>query len=170
MAINTNANVLSKKWFANCGWLSVSLIVIILDQFSKFEARDILVAYSPVKILPWLNFTLAFNRGAAFSFLHNQANWVFGLLIVATIFIIGYLVVWLMCTPSNQKTLLAALSLILGGALSNLIDRCYFGRVTDFIDFHLKTWHFATFNLADSAISIGAVLLVILLFLQKEQA
>lgn len=158
----------SKKWYANCHWLTVSFMVILIDQLSKWQIRNILIPFTPVKILPWLNFTLAFNRGVAFSFLRNQPTWSFILLIIATLGITAYLLVWLLRTASDKKILLFSLSLIIGGALSNLVDRCFFGKVTDFIDFHIKTWHFYTFNLADTAITIGAILLAIVLFLQKE--
>lgn len=157
------------KWrLCNSRWLGISLAIIGIDQWVKWSIREVLVPYAPVKLFPWLNFTLAFNRGISFGFLNQQSGWSFYLVVVTSLIIIAYLSIWLLRTPSQQWGLLTALSLILGGALSNLLDRFYFGSVTDFIDFHIENWHFATFNLADVAISIGALVLAGLLFLERD--
>lgn len=159
----------TKDWHTqNARWLLLSVLVILIDQGAKWLVRKNLFSYAPLKLLPWLNLKLAFNSGVAFSFLSNSSNGGKWLLVGIAVLVAGYLWVWLFQTEPYKKILLFALSLILGGAISNLIDRLWMGYVTDFIDFHINTWHFATFNLADAAISIGAVLLVFLLVLKRD--
>lgn len=140
-------------------WLALSLVVIVLDQFTKalmvraFERGEALV------VTPFFNLVLAYNRGAAFSFLADAGGWqkvFFSMLaIVASIWI-----VWLLSRHATQKLFSAALALILGGALGNLIDRVRLGEVVDFLDVHAGIYHWPAFNVADSAITIGAVLLI----------
>lgn len=159
----------AKTWHPdNAKWLWISIVVLIIDQLSKWSVREHLTPYVPVKLLPWLNLQVAYNRGAAFSLLNSQPGWARWALGMVAIIIIGYLLIWIFQSESYKKFLLLALTLILGGAASNLVDRIWFGYVTDFIDFHINTWHFATFNLADAAISIGAVLLALLLLLKRD--
>lgn len=142
-------------------WLVVSAATIALDQATKAVARDTLAPYVPHQVIPRvLNWTLAFNRGAAFSFLAGGSGWqtwLFGLLAVAVS--IG-LIVWLAYTRRGDWRTALPVALIIGGALGNLIDRLVHGRVTDFIEVYWQTWSWPTFNVADSAISIGAVLLI----------
>ncbi|NNM60392.1 MAG: signal peptidase II [Legionellales bacterium] len=158
-----------KEWHTqNTKWLLVSALVIFLDQSVKWIVRKTLFSFAPLKILPWLNFKLAFNTGMAYGFLSDNGNAGKWLLIGIAVLISGYLWIWIFQSEPYKKLLLFALSLILGGALSNMFDRIWMGYVTDFIDFHINTWHFATFNLADSAISIGAVILIFLLVFKRE--
>lgn len=142
-------------------WLVVSVAAIVLDQATKAVARDALEPYVPHTVIPQvLNWTLAFNRGAAFSFLAGGSGWqtwLFGLLAVAVS--IG-LIVWLARTRRGDWRTALPVALIIGGALGNLIDRLVHGRVTDFIEVYWRTWSWPTFNVADSAISVGAVLLI----------
>lgn len=149
-------------------WLWVSILVVILDQCTKCFIRTHLSFEQPYTVLPFLNFILRFNAGAAFSFLANDNGWqtylLSGIAIVVSLFLIGYL------HKLHYKNWLTVLPicLIIGGALGNLIDRLRFGYVVDFIDFHIGAWHFATFNVADMAVSVGAVLLVVRLFYDKK--
>ena len=149
-------------------WLFLSLTIIILDQITKYFANKYLVLGQPVKIFPFFNFNLQYNPGAAFSFLGAATGWQIYLLAGISIAVIIGVLFWLYRTPRSDWLMAMSLSLIVGGAIGNLIDRIRLGYVIDFCDFHIKTWHFATFNVADSAISIGAVLLVVkLLFSSK---
>lgn len=142
-------------------WLAVSLLVIAVDQITKAAVRHALIPYMPHPVIPHvLNWTLAFNRGAAFSFLADSSGWqmwLFGGLAVAVC--IG-LAVWLARTPRRDWRAALPLALIIGGALGNLIDRVIHGQVTDFIQVYWHAWSFPAFNVADSAITVGAVLLV----------
>tara|TARA_Y100000814_G_scaffold262522_1_gene214288 strand:+ start:56 stop:499 length:444 start_codon:yes stop_codon:yes gene_type:complete len=145
----------------------ISLMVIALDQGSKQYVVHHFVYQNPVPLCAWLNITLNFNSGAAFSFLANTSDWHRWFLSGLALLISAILLVWIIQTEQNKKAALIAYTLILGGALSNLIDRFVFGYVIDFIDFHLGGWHFATFNLADSAITVGAILLGLLLIFKR---
>jgi signal peptidase II len=142
-------------------WLLLSAAVIALDQVTKALVRDFLVPYLPHVVIPRLiNWTLAYNRGAAFSFLAGSSGWqvwLFGALAVAVS--IG-LIVWLARTARRDWRTALPVALIIGGALGNLIDRLMHGRVTDFIQVYWQTWYFPAFNVADSAITVGAVLLI----------
>lgn len=143
-------------------WLVVSAAVIVLDQVTKAIVLRTLMPYMPHPVIPhFLNWTLAFNRGAAFSFLAGGAGWqtwLFGLLAVAVS--IG-LIVWLARTRRADWRTALPVALIIGGALGNLIDRLVHGRVTDFIQVYWHTWSWPTFNIADSAITVGAVALIV---------
>ena len=142
-------------------WLCLAALVVGLDQWTKHLADTLLELHQPVSIMPHLNFTLIFNPGAAFSFLSNADGWqrwfFSGLSIVISVFI----VVWLRSTARDQAWMSCALSLVLGGALGNLWDRLTLGVVVDFIDVYWATWHWPAFNIADSAICVGAIMLLI---------
>jgi signal peptidase II len=140
-------------------WLWVAVIVVILDMFSKHLALKHLIEYEPLPISKFFNLTLAYNRGAAFSFLGHAAgwqSWLFGIL--AIIVSIGILV-WLKRLSKDQRWLSIALAMIIGGALGNLFDRICYGHVIDFIQWHVGSFYWPVFNLADSAICIGAFML-----------
>ena len=141
-------------------WLWCSALVIIFDQLSKAWAVHAL-SYKILKVLPFLNFRLAFNRGAAFSFLGDAGGWQVVFFAVLALLICGVLCIWLTRLGAHKIMQACALSLIIGGALGNVIDRVRLGYVIDFIDFHIQHWHYATFNLADTAICIGAVILIL---------
>ena len=104
--------------------------------------------------------TLFYNEGAAFSFLADMGGWQRWFLSALAIGISGVLIYWLKTLPARWTTEVIALNLVLGGAIGNVIDRILFGKVTDFIDFYIGNWHYATFNVADMAISAGAILLI----------
>lgn len=142
-------------------WLLLSTVVIALDQITKAIVLRTLVPYMPHEVVPHvLNWTLAFNPGAAFSFLAGGSGWqtwLFGILAVAVS--IG-LAVWLVRTPRGDWRTALPVALIIGGALGNLIDRLVHGQVTDFIQVYWRTRSFPAFNVADSAITVGAVILI----------
>lgn len=142
-------------------WLGVSVLVIGSDQATKSVVRHTLIPYMPHQVIPHLlNWTLAFNRGAAFSFLADSSGWqtwLFGGLAVVVCIGLG---VWLARTPRRDWRTALPVALIIGGALGNLIDRLIHGQVTDFIQVYWHAWSYPAFNVADSAITVGAVLLV----------
>jgi len=145
-------------------WLTVALTVIVLDQITKIGINHSFELYESLAIFPSFNFTLLYNRGAAFSFLASAGGWqrwfFTGLSLAASIL----LIIWLIRLEEKQRWLGYALALILGGAIGNLIDRVLYGYVIDFIDVYYQQWHWPAFNIADSAISIGAAMLFIDLF------
>ena len=148
----------NKQAFA---WLLMSAVVVVLDLWTKSLATESLTLYRPVELTSWLNMTLAHNYGAAFSFLSDAGGWqrwlFTGLASVVTL----VLIVWLLRLPAKEKLTGAALGLIIGGAVGNLVDRINHGYVVDFIDVYYREWHWPAFNLADSAITCGVVLLLI---------
>jgi signal peptidase II len=142
-------------------WLLLSAAVIGFDQLTKAIVRDTLVPYMPHAAIPHvLNWTLAFNRGAAFSFLAGSSGWQTWLFGGLALVISAGLAVWLARTPRRDWRTALPVALIIGGALGNLIDRLWHGQVTDFIQVYWHTWSYPAFNAADSAITIGAVLLI----------
>lgn len=143
-------------------WLGLSAAVIALDQATKVLVLDRLEPSVPHAVIPGvLNWTLAFNTGAAFSFLADAGGWQrWGFSALAFV-VSAVLVVWLARTPRNDWRTALPLALVLGGAIGNLIDRLRFGHVTDFIQVYWREWFFPAFNVADSAITVGAVLLIV---------
>lgn len=156
-----------KKWrlvatHPPVNWLWLAAAVIVLDQISKFVITRYLNLYESISLLPFLNFTLLHNTGAAFSFLADAGGWQRWFFIFLGLAVSMAIVVWLRKMPAREhRWLAAALALILGGALGNVIDRAVHGYVVDFIDFYYGTWHWPAFNVADSAITVGAVMLII---------
>lgn len=147
--------------------LSLTLLVLILDQLTKYYAVQELALYQSIPVITGFNITLTHNTGAAFSFLSQAGGWqryfFIGLGIVVSIIII----LWMKSLPKNNRCLFFALALVLGGVIGNVIDRIHYGYVIDFIDVSLVflPWRifnpWPTFNIADSAIFIGAILLII---------
>ncbi len=140
--------------------LAIATLVLLLDQLSKWSALSNLKLGIPEEVLPFMNWLLLFNPGAAFSFLAQSSGWqrwfftILGL--AASLYIL-----WLLRKNQSDKMLSWALSLILGGALGNVLDRIMYGAVVDFIDLHYGNWHWPAFNIADSAICMGAALIVL---------
>lgn len=141
-------------------WLSAALVLIVLDQFTKIGFDNALVYGQRVPVFPFFDFTLLYNKGAAFSFLANQPGWqrwfFTAIGIGASVFI-----VWMMHKHRSQHRFMLALTLILGGAIGNVIDRLAYGHVVDFLLFYWHQWHYPAFNIADMGITIGAILLII---------
>lgn len=149
-------------------WLWLSVAVVIGDQWLKLIALRHLEYQQPLEISSWLNFTLAYNRGAAFSFLGSAGGWQVYFFAFISILIVLLFTTWLVRTPVGQVWRRLGLACVIGGAIGNLIDRVRLNYVIDYVDFHIKSWHFATFNLADAAISVGACCLIISLLQHKE--
>jgi signal peptidase II len=142
-------------------YLWIAAAVVVLDQLSKFAAVHWLVRHEEVALLPFLNLTLVYNAGAAFGFLNSASGWQNFFFITIALIATAVIVLWLLRLGRGDLLVAVALTLVLGGAVGNVIDRLIYGHVVDFIDVVFGTWHFWTFNIADSAISIGAVLLVL---------
>lgn len=142
-------------------WLWLALLVIVVDQVSKQLIVQQLMLHETLPLLPSLNLLRAENTGAAFSFLSSASGWQRWFFIVLAIAVSISLLIWLKRLDTTQRLQGAALALILGGALGNLCDRVLHGYVIDFIDVYYRMWHFPVFNIADSAITVGAVLLLV---------
>ncbi len=155
------------KWM----WFLLSAFVIFADQVSKYWVSTHLTLYEPIAIMPMLNFTLAYNTGAAFSFLSSAGVWHHWFFMGFSCIVSTALIIWMIRLPTKTERLqLGALSLILGGALANLIDRVTLGYVIDFIDVYYKNHHWPIFNIADSAITVGTLLLAFDLCVHPKQA
>jgi signal peptidase II len=151
-------------------WLWLSLAVIGLDQATKFLVVRFFELYERVEVLPVLDFTLLHNTGAAFSMLANASGWQRPFFVTLGLVVSVMLIIWMWRSPRGDKLLPMALALILGGAIGNVIDRVRLGYVVDFIHAHWGASYFPAFNIADSAITIGAVLLIFDAFREKRPA
>ena len=149
--------------------LAVSLVLVIADQWTKYAISSNLRYGESVAINSFFNLVLVYNKGAAFSFLSNAGGWQRMFFIVITCAAILVLM-WLIAKHESEKLFRWGLTLILGGAIGNLIDRVAYGHVIDFLDFHFAGWHFWAFNVADSAISVGAALLIVDSFRPRPSA
>ena len=145
----------------NLKWLLLSAVVVALDLWTKALASEHLALHQPVPVFPGFNLTLMHNEGAAFSFLHSAGGWQRWFFAAIAIVVSTVIVVWLTRLKSGQRWLALALAMILGGALGNLWDRLTLGYVVDFIQVYYGRWSWPAFNLADSAITLGAVILVL---------
>ena len=154
------------KLFRETGlrFLWISAIAFILDQWSKYTVIDSMSLYQSIQVLPFFNFTYVHNYGAAFSFLEMAGGWQ-RCFFTAIAFVVSVVILWwLKQSPRSQKMLPVAFAFILGGALGNVYDRLVHGYVIDFLDFYVNNYHWPAFNIADSAIFIGAALLIIDMF------
>ena len=142
-------------------WLWLSLVVVVLDQLTKYWAGSALPLYAPVAVMPSLNLTLTRNTGAAFSLLNDAGGWQRWLFVGLALLVSAAIIVWLRRLRPGQGWQACALALVAGGAVGNVIDRLVHGYVIDFIDVYYRHWHWPAFNLADSAITVGAVMLMI---------
>jgi signal peptidase II len=141
-------------------WYALALLVVVLDQLTKYWASTSFTYGEARAVTGFFNLVLTYNKGAAFSFLAGAAGWQRGFFIaiaLAAVVVISVLLV----RHAGEKLFCLALALILGGAIGNVVDRMVLGHVVDFLDFHFAGWHWPAFNLADSAITVGAVLLVV---------
>ena len=141
-------------------WLGLAFILLLADQFTKLLIVGTYELGDSTRISSFFNIVRVHNSGAAFSFLAGASGWqrwfftVIGLVAAAVI-------LWMLRAHAGQKLFAFALACILGGAIGNVIDRMMYGYVVDFLDFHWRGWHFPAFNIADSAISIGAACLIL---------
>jgi len=141
-------------------WLALAALVIILDQLTKLYFNASFEYGQRVNVLPIFDFTLVYNRGAAFSFLASEAGWQ-RWFFTALGLVASVVIVWLLRRHREQARFSLALTLILGGALGNVIDRVAYGHVIDFLLFYWNDWYYPAFNLADVSITCGAILLVL---------
>ncbi len=143
-------------------WLLLSLLIIIADQLSKLVVLEHFQLHESLPVIDGLlSWTLAFNEGAAFSFLSDAGGWQRWFFTALAVVVSAILVVWLSRTKRNDWRTALPLALIVGGAVGNVIDRIRLGHVVDFIDVHYGSWSWPAFNIADSAISVGAVMLIV---------
>ena len=155
--------------FGKLNWLWLSLVVIVLDQISKLYFENSLSLYQRIVIIPdYFSWTLAYNTGAAFSFLADAGGWQRWFFAFVALAVSVMLVVWMKGLKQHETWVAIALALVLGGAIGNLFDRVVYGHVIDFILVHWQQrWFFPAFNLADSAITAGAIMLVLDMFRGK---
>lgn len=142
-------------------WLIVTALVIAADQFTKVLVMDALTLYQRVPVLPFLDLVRMHNSGAAFSFLAGASGWQRWVFTGVAVVVSAGLLWWLTRLPRRGKSVLAlGLALLIGGAIGNLIDRLIFGHVVDFILVYWREWSYPAFNVADSAITCGVVLVL----------
>lgn len=149
-------------------WLWLSAVVLIADQITKFWATQTLALYVPEKVTGFFNLTLLHNKGIAFSLLADQPGWQRWFILIMASVIVIWLLVWLFNSPRKLKLHNISLALVIGGALGNIYDRAVLGYVVDFIQLHYNDYYWPAFNIADSAISVGAVLLIIDTLFSKQ--
>lgn len=142
-------------------WLWLSLVALILDQWSKIAIDRSMHLYESIAVLPGFNLTYVHNTGAAFSFLSEAGGWQRWFFAVMAFTISIVLTVWLYRLKKHETLLACALALVLGGAIGNLIDRLAYGYVIDFLDVFYQSWHWPAFNVADMAISCGVFLMLL---------
>jgi signal peptidase II len=141
-------------------WLGLSSFLLILDQLTKVIAKNSLFEGVSQPVTSFLNWTLVYNSGAAFSFLAQAGGWQRWFFTSVGI-IAALIMIWLIRKNTHQTIFSLALSLVLSGAIGNVIDRIIYGAVVDFVDVHYMGWHWPAFNIADSAITIGVILLIV---------
>tara|TARA_R110002049_G_scaffold114812_23_gene266221 strand:+ start:744 stop:1274 length:531 start_codon:yes stop_codon:yes gene_type:complete len=164
----TGRNVVLRNGIQALPWFVLAAVVVLLDQYTKALATSSLEYAQPVRVFWWFNLTLHHNEGAAFSFLSDAGGWQRYFFAVLAGVISIALAIWLAVMPRGQRLLALSLGLILGGALGNLWDRVALGYVVDFISVHYENHYFPTFNIADSAISVGAVLMLLENFIHRD--
>lgn len=150
-------------------YFTISIVTIILDQVTKWIASANLAMHDPVPVMPSFNFTLMHNYGAAFSFLSNAGGWQRWFFTIVAAVISVVLIVWIVRLKPHEKWLGIGLSLVLGGAIGNLIDRVSYGYVVDFIQWYYDRFYWPAFNIADSAIFVGTGILLCSTFFVKEE-
>lgn len=158
--------------FGKLPWLLLSVLILIGDRLTKDFFEGSLSMYQQIVVIPdYFSWTLAYNTGAAFSFLADAAGWQRWFFAAIAIVVSAVLVVWLKRLKRNETLLAVALTMVLGGALGNLYDRVVLGHVVDFILVHWQNrWYFPAFNLADTFITIGAILLALDMFKSDKSA
>jgi signal peptidase II len=164
--------MLNQARFGRLAWLWLSVLVLVLDQLSKVYFEGALTLYQQIVLIPdYFSWTLAYNTGAAFSFLAGAGGWQRWFFAGIALVVSVVLVVWLKRLQPHETRLAIALALVLGGAIGNLFDRVAYGHVVDFILVHWQNrWYFPAFNVADMAISCGAALLALDMFKPQKSA
>ncbi len=156
--------------FGRLGWLLLSVLVFLLDQASKWVVLESIPFRERITVIPgWFDWIHVYNTGAAFSLLADSSGWQRWFFALIALVVSGVLVVWLKRLKADETWLAIALAMVLGGALGNLYDRVVLGHVVDFILVHWQDrWYFPAFNLADSAITLGAIMLALDMFKSKK--
>lgn len=154
----------SNRMSGKLNWLWLSVLVFGVDQLAKWWVINEFSLYEQLHIFPFFSLTLTYNPGAAFSFLGDASGWQRWFLSSVAIVVSIVLVGWLKQLRSDESWQACALALILGGAVGNLLDRVLNGYVIDFLLFYYENWYFPAFNLADSAITVGAIMLILDMF------
>jgi signal peptidase II len=164
--------MLNQARFGRLAWLGLSVLVFVLDQASKLYFDSALTLYQQIVLIPdYFSWTLAYNSGAAFSFLADAGGWQRWFFAVIAIVVSAVLIVWLKRLKAHETLLAVALALVLGGAIGNVFDRMVYGHVIDFILVHWQNrWYFPAFNLADCAITLGDILLALDMFKAQKSA
>ncbi|OQW75994.1 MAG: signal peptidase II [Proteobacteria bacterium ST_bin11] len=142
-------------------WLWISAVTLVLDQASKLAVDGKMQLFESIPLMPYFNLTYVHNTGAAFSFLAQAGGWQRWLFAGLAVVMSGIIAVWLYRLQKHETLMAVALSLVLGGAIGNLIDRVAYGYVIDFLDVYYQDWHWPAFNIADSAICIGVGLMLL---------
>ena len=148
-------------------WFAVAAAIVLADRVTKLLVLGSFAPGERLQVTPFFNMVLVYNKGAAFSFLSEAGGWQTPLLIAFALVAIGILGTLIVRSP-RRRLMCTGFALVLGGALGNLIDRFRYGQVVDFLDFHAGGWHWPAFNVADSAITIGALLLILEGFVHHE--
>ncbi|MBD9358880.1 signal peptidase II [Methylomonas albis] len=142
-------------------WLWISAVTLVLDQASKLAVDGSMQLFESIPLIPYFNLTYVHNTGAAFSFLAQAGGWQRWLFAGLAVVMSSIIAVWLHRLQKHETLMAVALSLVLGGAIGNLIDRVAYGYVIDFLDVYYEDWHWPAFNIADSAICIGVGLMLL---------
>jgi len=151
-------------------WLWLSVVIFVADQATKYWATQTLTLYVPEKVTGFFNLTLLHNKGIAFSLLADQPGWQRWFILIMASVIVIWLLFWLFNSSRHLKLHNISLALVIGGALGNIYDRAVLGYVVDFIQLHYNDYYWPAFNVADSAISVGAVLLIIDTLFRKQDS
>lgn len=149
------------EWSKVGRWYSLAVLIVVLDQLTKQWVSSSFSYGESLELLPFLNLTLVHNMGAAFSFLSDAGGWQRWFFAIVSLIVSVVLIVWLSRLPARQYLLATALALVLGGAIGNLWDRVFIGYVVDFIDVFYQKHHWPAFNIADTSITVGAILLIL---------
>lgn len=165
-----NAVMTDSKAGGQLKWLWLAALVIAIDLGTKAVASAMLVYGNPVPVVSSFNFTLLHNTGAAFSFLADAAGWQRWFFVTLALVVSVVLIGWLRKLKANETWTAIAIVLILGGAIGNVYDRVVHGYVVDFLHFYWQDWHFPAFNLADTAITIGAAMMILDVFRKPAEA
>ena len=150
-------------------WLAIAAVVVVLDQATKLLVLARFAHGESLPVTAFFNLVLVYNKGAAFSFLAGADGWQTPLLVIVALVAIT-IVAWMLWRNPSRTLLDMGLALILGGAIGNLIDRIAYGKVVDFLLFHAYGWSYPAFNVADSAITVGAAILIIESFVTRKPA
>lgn len=158
--MTSSKSIASEKKTGIASWLGIAAVIVLLDQVTKIAVARAFTYGESLPLTPFFNLVLAYNKGAAFSFLANESGWQRHFFTIVGIGA-ALFIVYLLVRHTGQRMYSWALTLILGGAIGNVIDRILYGHVIDFLDLHVGGWHWPAFNVADSAICVGAVLFVL---------